>query len=82
MRRRIDWSEVLVYTFIFLIGFVMLIGLYLDKQSTPRVVDYMDVEYHLEIINQDSVKVRNADTGRVYVTHMDSIQAVLEQDNL
>lgn len=82
MRRRIDWSEVLVYTFIFLIAFVITIGLYLDKQSTPRVVDYMDVEYHLEIINQDSVKVRNADTGRTYVTHMDSIQAVLEQDNL
>ena len=82
MNRRLDWSEILVYTIIFLIAFVMLIGLYLHKQSTPRVVDQMDVEYHLEIINQDSVKVRNADTGRTYVTHIDSIQAVLEQDNL
>lgn len=82
MNRRIDWSEVLVYTIMFLIAFIMLIGLYLDKQSTPRVVDYMDVEYHLEIINQDSVKVRNADTGRTYVTHIDSIQDVLLEDNL
>jgi len=42
----------------------------------------LKVEYTLEIINQDSVKIRSIGSNRTYTVHIDSIQGVLEQDNL
>jgi hypothetical protein len=76
-------SDVYVHIFIALIGVLFIVGvIYLDKQSTPRVDQAMDVEYHLEIINQDSVVIRNIDSGRTYKAHIDSIQSVLLDDNL
>ena len=73
--------ELLIYCFIIFIGVISIVGVYYNAVPTPRV-DQMDVEYHLEILNQDSVLVRNADTGRIYKAHIDSIQAVLLEDNL
>jgi hypothetical protein len=83
MIRRYITSETLVYLSIVLIAVLVVVGvIYLDKQSTPRVDQAMDVEYHLEIINQDSVVIRNIDSGRTYKAHIDSIQSVLLDDNL
>ena len=42
----------------------------------------MDTEYQIEIINEHVVKIRNRESGRIYVVPMDSIQATFEKDNL
>lgn len=39
-------------------------------------------EYELEIINQDSVRIRSLSTGRVYTERYDQIQNALIKDNL
>lgn len=46
------------------------------KSSTRRVYDY-----HIDIISRDSVVVGTGE-GREYPAHIDSIQAVIEKDNL
>jgi hypothetical protein len=78
IRRHIS-DDTLIYLYIFLFFIMFVVGVvYLDKQSTPR----LDVEYRLEIINQDSVKIYSIESDKTYVTHIDSIQAVLQEDNL
>ena len=78
-RYNID-SGTLIYISILLIGVFLIISVgYYKSTSTPAP---LVVEYRLEIINQDSVKIQSVETGRMYATHIDSIQAVLEQDNL
>lgn len=42
----------------------------------------MDTEYQLEIVNEHVVKIRNRETGKIYIVPMDSIQATFEKDNL
>lgn len=39
-------------------------------------------EYELEIINQDSVRIRSLSTGRVYTERYDQVQNALIKDNL
>lgn len=82
MIRRDNKGELLIYISIVFIGLVCMVGLYLDMKYNPHPMQRMDVEYHLEIINQDSVAIRNVDTDRTYKVHIDSIQATLLEDNL
>jgi len=66
---------------IYLFYLLLLISLVylLYRGGNPRG---LKVEYTLEIINQDSVKIRSIGSNRTYTVHIDSIQGVLEQDNL
>jgi hypothetical protein len=66
---------------IYLLELLLLIYLLyvIYKRDNPRG---LKVEYTLEIINQDSVKIRSIGSNRTYTVHIDSIQGVLEQDNL
>ncbi len=65
-----------IYVFsLILISLVSLV----QREDNPRG---LKVEYTLEIINQDSVKIRSIGSNRTYTVHIDSIQGVLEKDNL
>jgi hypothetical protein len=66
---------------IYLFYLILLISLVylLYRGGNPRG---LKVEYTLEIINQDSVKIRSIGSNRTYTVHIDSIQGVLEKDNL
>lgn len=44
--------------------------------------DRGDVEYEIELINQDSVRIYSVDGDRTYYTTPDSIQYYIEIDNL
>lgn len=47
---------------------------YTDPTFTP--------EYELEIIDQDSVRIRSLSTGRIYTERYDQVQNALLKDNL
>jgi hypothetical protein len=66
---------------IYLLELLLLIYLLyvLYKRDNPQG---LKVEYTLEIINQDSVKIQSIGSNRTYTVHIDSIQGVLEQDNI
>jgi hypothetical protein len=66
---------------IYLLELLLLIYLLyvLYKKDNPRG---FKVEYMLEIVNQDSVKLRSVISDTTYTIHIDSIQGVLIQDNL
>lgn len=74
--------SLLLYLTTFLVSILYTSFMVSSISSTREVGDQKEVEYYLELVEQDSVIVRNADTDRVYKVHIDSIQAVLEQDNL
>lgn len=49
---------------------------------TSRKTRDMKIEYYLEIINQDSVRIYSIDRDKCYKVPIDSIKATLEVDNL
>lgn len=78
MIRRLLQDEALpIYAIIVFIGILFVMGIQMDDEPTP-----LDVEYKLEIINQDSVRIQNIESGRIYKIHIDSIQATLQTDNI
>lgn len=77
MIKRLLRDEALpIYAIIVLIGLLFVMGVR-NKEANP-----IDVEYQLEIINQDSVVIQNVESHRIYKIHIDSIQATLQTDNI
>lgn len=78
MIRRLLQDEALpIYAIIVIIALLFIRGIKMDDKPTP-----LDVEYKLEIINQDSVRIQNVESGKIYKIHIDSIQATLQTDNI
>lgn len=78
MIRRLLQDEALpIYAIIVFIGILFVMGIRMDDEPTP-----LDVEYKLEIINQDSVRIQNVESHRIYKIHIDSIQTTLQTDNI
>ena len=42
----------------------------------------IDEEYILEVVDERNVLLKNADSGKLYVIPMDSIQSTIEKDNI
>lgn len=63
-----------------------IVGLLLLVLTVCCVYDHTDPdftqEYELEIINQDSVRIRSLSTGRIYDEPYDHVQDALIKDNL
>lgn len=58
--------------------FITFLILYSSYKHTTRSYSY---DYSIDVISQDSVVVRSWE-GREYRAHIDSIQAVIEIDNI
>lgn len=56
----------------------------LEIESLMKLNDALnpDVEYELEILNQDSVRIHSLSTGKTYFEKVEDIYKVLEKDNL
>lgn len=78
MIRRILQDEALpIYAIIVIIALLFIRGIKMSDKPIP-----LDVEYKLEITNQDSVRIQNVESGKIYKIHIDSIQATLQTDNI
>ena len=42
----------------------------------------IDEEYILEVVNEHTVRLKNVDSGKLYVIPMDSIQSTIQEDNI
>jgi len=65
------------------LGLVVLSVIYYVVNYTGKHYRYaIGVEYQLELVNQDTVAIRNVDSGRTYRVDIDSIQVTLQKDNM
>lgn len=75
-------KEIITWSFITLIALsansVLYLCLYIEDDQPAK----LKVEYELEILNDDSVKILSVGSDRVYTVHIDSIQVTLLEDNL
>ena len=72
-----------VSLYVILLGLVAVLFTYYVVNHTGKHYSYtIGVEYQLEILNQDSVAIRNVDSGTTYRVDIDSIQVTLLKDNM
>lgn len=64
--------------------FVLVIGLWATVYIFNLITAHsnIDEEYILEVVDERNVLLKNADSGKLYVIPMDSIQSTIEKDNL
>lgn len=53
-----------------------------NQVKDTKIENKPKVEYELELVNQDTVRVKSLSTGKTYRVRFEEIQEVLLQDNL
>lgn len=60
------------------LAIISILGLVINIDQTKQIKK----EYILELINQDSVKIKSKSTNKIYYSKPEEIYKILEKDNL
>lgn len=63
---------------------ILVVGLWATVYIFNLISTHTDIdeEYILEIVNEQTVKLKNVDSGKTYVIPMNSIQNTILEDNI